>query len=119
MSQKGARSAKEARMRLNRLRKQRAIILEQMTALEGIIHGSWLERYSTCARKNCSCHRGNKHGPRCYVVIWEARKQRQKYVPASQIEPARSGINQYQRLMGLVDELTAINIQLMRQEELP
>ena len=82
-----------------------------------ILHGSWVERTSTCARKECDCHKGKRHGPRFYVVVLENGRQRQKYVPNSQAVAAKRGIARARELQEIVREVTAINIELLRRQE--
>lgn len=90
-------------------------LLDELSSLTHVLHGTWIERYSTCSRENCRCHRGDKHGPRYYVVINEAGKQRQKYIPLSQAAAATEGIEQYQRLQEIVAEITRINLELIKE----
>jgi len=100
------------------LLRQRCRLLNQLADLPLLLHGSYLERFSTCSRPNCRCHDGQKHGPRSYLVVYRDQAQRQVYLPLSQIKAARRGIAQYQRLLKIVDQLTTINIQLLRGEAL-
>jgi len=79
---------------------------------------SYLERFSTCSRPNCSCHQGKRHGPRRYVVITRDKAQRQIYVPQTQVDIVRAGIQQYHRLLEIVDRITAINLELMQRRVL-
>ena len=99
-------------------RRERDGLLKEMGTLNHLLHGSWLERYSTCARANCACHRGDKHGPRHYVVVVAEGQQHQKYIPQSQRKAAKEGIAQHRRLQEIVGRITEINIALMRKEML-
>ncbi|WP_367362549.1 DUF6788 family protein [Mesotoga sp.] len=100
---------------VEKLLARRAILLKELSTLSHLIHGSWFERYSTCSRPNCSCHTGNRHGPRHYLVVQEEGRQRQKYVPKSQVSAALKGIEQYHRLQEIVEEITQINLALMKE----
>lgn len=97
---------------------KRKVLLKRLEQLSLLIHGSYLERFSTCVRKNCACHQGNKHGPRSYVVRYDRKRQRQVYVPQSQRQAIRRGVRQHEKLLDAVNEITAVNIQLMRMGEL-
>lgn len=99
---------------LQKLLEKRRRILEELAALPLLVHGSYLERFSTCARKQCACHQGRKHGPRAYLVVYRDKKQRQAYVPQAQQEAIKQGIRQHQRLMAIVQQITDINLKLMR-----
>ncbi|HHV02555.1 MAG TPA: hypothetical protein GXX64_01380 [Bacteroidales bacterium] len=92
-------------------------LLDELGHLTHILHGTWLERHTTCSNPSCRCHVGEKHGPRYYVVINRNGKQRPKYIPKSSVEKARQGIMEYQRLAEIVDRLTEINLALLREGE--
>jgi hypothetical protein len=89
-------------------------LLNELGRLGRVLHGTWLERYTTCSIPSCRCHTGKKHGPRYYVVINRNGKQLPKYIPKSLAEEARLGIMEYQRLIEIADRLTEINLALMR-----
>jgi len=97
-----------------KLLRKRQVLLEQMASLPLMVQGSYLERWNVCTRANCACHRGQKHGPRSYLVIYQDHKQRQVYVPQAQREAVLRGISQHQQLLAIVKEITRINLQLMR-----
>ena len=80
-----------------------------------LLHGSWVERYSVCSRVDCQCRRGERHGPRRYLVVNEAGRQRQKYVANSQVEAAMEGLVQYRRLREIVERITQLNLALMKE----
>jgi len=94
---------------------ERAALLVELGTLPHLLHGSWVQRYSVCSRKDCKCHRGERHGPRHYLVVRENGKQRQKYVPNSQVEAAQAGRSEYDRLNEIVDRITQINLALMKE----
>jgi hypothetical protein len=94
---------------------KRRRLLQKVAGLSLVTHGSYLERFSTCARKDCACHQGNKHGPRAYVVVYRGGKQRQVYVPQDQIAAVRKGVRQHERAVDLLRQVTDINLALMRE----
>ena len=95
---------------------QRTSLLEELSTLTRLIRGSSFERFTTCSRQNCSCHTGKRHGPRYYLVIHEQGRQRQKYLPAAQVPCAMDGIEQYHRLQEIVEEITGINLALIKEK---
>ena len=94
---------------------KRTILLNELSSLPHILHGSWVERYSVCSRKGCKCRSGKRHGPRYYVVVNFDGRQRQKYVPNAQVPVAKEGIEQYHRLQEIVEEITRINLALIKE----
>jgi len=99
-------------LQIDQLLTQRSSLLEDLSTLSHLIHGSWFKRFAICSRANCSCHAGKRHGPRYCLVIHEKGRQRQKYVPNAQVPAAKDGIEQYHRLQEIVDEITPINLTL-------
>jgi hypothetical protein len=95
--------------------KERDGLLMELGTLSNLLHGSWVERYSVCSRVGCRCRRGQRHGPRHYLVINEAGRQRQKYVPNAQKALALHGLAQYRRLQQIVARLTLVNLALMKE----
>lgn len=96
------------------LLRRRGKLLAHLAALPLLLAGSYLERWSTCGRRPCACHRGRKHGPRSYVVLYRDKRQRQVYVPQSQRRVVRQGLAQHDRLRTLVQAITDVNLELMR-----
>jgi hypothetical protein len=100
-----------------KLVEERAALLAELGTLSELLHGSWVERYSLCSNRNCKCHRGERHGPRRYLVVLEGGRQRQKYVPNSQVSAALEGLEQHRRLREIVDRITQINLALMKEDK--
>jgi len=99
---------------LSELITKRSQLLSEISKLTLLLHGSWIERYSTCTRKDCKCHQGQRHGPHYCIVVNEKGHQRQKYVPQSMVDTARAGLVQYKRLQELVNQITSINLEIMK-----
>jgi len=97
------------------IKEERSRLLEELASFSQVLHGSWVERYSVCSRSNCKCRKGERHGPRRYLIVNENGKQRQKYVPNAQVEAVRRGIAQHNRLKEIVDRITQINVTLIRE----
>ena len=102
---------------LKKMLEERASLLAELGTLSRLLHGSWVERYSVCSRADCKCRRGERHGPRRYLVVNEDGHQRQKYVQNSQTQVALEGLAQYRRLQEIVDRVTSINLALMKEDE--
>jgi len=97
------------------LLEERAGLLAELGTLSRLLHGSWVERYSVCSRADCKCRRGERHGPRHYLVVNEKGSQRQKYVANSQVDVALEGLAQHRRLREIVARITHINLALMTE----
>jgi len=97
-----------------KLLQKRQRLLAQITELNLLLNASYLERFSTCVRPQCECHKGKKHGPRAYLSVYREKRQRQVYVPQPQHDTVQLGLRQYQQLQEIVKAITDINLQLMR-----
>jgi hypothetical protein len=100
------------------LQRRRRKLLGEAASLWLLICGSSFGRFSTCSRPQCACHKGQRHGPRTYVVVTEQKVQKQHYVPKEQVKAVQEGIRQYRRLLEIVLEVTRINLELMRRSDL-
>jgi len=98
---------------------EKAILIKELSSMTEVLHGSWVERFTTCGNKKCKCHqqKSERHGPRRYLVINENGRQRQKYISSGLVERAKDGIQQHQRLKEIVDRLTMINLTIMKEEK--
>ena len=94
---------------------ERRELLAELGTLSRMLHGSWVERYSTCSIRSCKCHNGERHGPRRYLVINEDGRQRQKYISNANVESTKEGIEQYRRSQEIIDRITRINLKLMKE----
>ena len=101
---------------IEKLLNERTGLLTELGTLSRMLHGSWVERFSVCSRANCKCHKGHKHGPRHYLVISESGRQRQKYVPNSQVDVAQAGRAEYSIVCEIIDRITNINLALMKND---
>lgn len=101
---------------IQQLLHKRNLLLKDISNLTLLLHGSWLERYSTCSRQECKCHQGQRHGPHYCLVVNEDGKQRQKYVPQSKVDAAQAGLAQYKRLQELVNQITLLNLAILKEE---
>jgi hypothetical protein len=95
-------------------KRERQRLLIELSRQTKLIRGSFFERFSTCSRPACACHTGERHGPRGYVTVKEGQRQRQFYVPQSQTDAVREGIQHYHRLLEIVDRISSINLELMQ-----
>jgi len=101
---------------LERLLTERDRLLQEASSLTGLLHGSFVERYSVCSRPGCRCRQGERHGPRRYLVVNEDGLQRQKYVPNECVEAVLEGLGQDRRLREIVARLTLLNLAILKEE---
>lgn len=95
---------------------KRSQLFAEIAKRTSLLHGSLLERYSTCSRKDCQCHQGHRHGPHYCLVVNEGGHQRQKYLPLSQVNTVHRGLSQYKELQELIHQITLINLAILKEE---
>ena len=100
----------------DKLLKKRQQLLASILELQDALHGSIVERYTTCQRPNCRCHKGEKHGPRFYLSVNESGHQRQKYIRTADLPKARQGVANYHKIQELLDQVTRLNLEILRND---
>jgi len=100
---------------LKKLQNERRELLRELSTMSKLMHGSWVERYSVCSRPHCECRNGKRHGPRHYLVINNAGRQRQKYIANKDVDIVLEGIAQYRRIQKIIDRITQINLVLLQE----
>jgi len=81
---------------------------------QGLVHGTLLERRRTCGKAGCRCARGERHMS-LYLVVSEAGRSRQLYVPRDWEPAVRAWIANYGQARRLMDELSSLHWEKVRQ----
>lgn len=100
---------------LQKLLEKRKQLVNELAQHPGLLHGTWVERYTVCSRSNCKCHDGVKHGPRYHIAVMEDGKQRQHYIRLTDKELALAGLKQNEMIENILQEITKINLELMKE----
>jgi len=81
--------------------------------------GSVVEQGRRCGKAGCRCATGELHGPYTYVVLPRVRGRTPTvYVPASAAEAVRHGAAVSVQVRAALEEISAINIELLSRGEL-
>src|SRR5215472_19198726 len=100
------------------LRKRRRKLLRDLPPFERVLRGSLTETYKRCGRPNCHCADGPGHGPKRYLVISQpGGRPRRDYVPNAVCEQVVDLIDNFHRLREALNEICAINAELLRRRE--
>jgi hypothetical protein len=101
------------------LRRRRRQLLRQLPPLDCLLRGSLIERYKPCGKPGCKCARGPGHGPKYYLSVSRYRHRPQMdYIPQDYYRQTAEYLANYQRLRQLLDEICAINRELLSRREL-
>jgi hypothetical protein len=100
------------------LRQRKARLLRCLKLPPNLIHASLLERFLTCGRPQCSCHQGKKHGPFFYLnrCLPKGRMSSLLLKSDSQLAQARQSVQAYRQLLEALDQLSWINLELLRRD---
>ena len=79
-----------------------------------LLPGSLVEQHRSCGKEGCRCARGELHGPYAYLQV----AGRMVYVPAVLAEAVRSRVEISRRLREMLEEISAINLELLARREL-
>ena len=101
------------------LRARRRSLARSLPDVEGLISGAVVEQGRRCGKEGCRCTRGELHGPYTYVVLpRDGGRTRTVYVPASAAEAVREGAALSVLVRRVIEEISAINVELLRRGEL-
>jgi len=102
-------------MNRKRLEDRRRRRLRSLPPLERILRGSLFERSIRCGKPSCHCAEGDGHAVWCVGVSFEGRKTSQLSLPEELVPVARDWIRNYDRLWQFIEDVSAINRELLRQ----
>jgi hypothetical protein len=93
-----------------RFRSQLAQLIDQ----RGLIRGSLLLRRRRCGKPNCKCARGAGHAG-LYLVVSQAGRTRQLFVPKAYEPAVRQWVADYHRAKELLEEISRLYWQKVQQ----
>ena len=96
------------------LRARRARLSRGVPDPAGFVAGSLVEQHRKCGKEGCRCARGELHGPYVYLSV----AGRLVYVPAGLAEVVRDRLEVSVRLQAVLEEISAINLELLSRKEL-
>lgn len=106
-------------MTVRQLRARRRRLARSLPDVEGLVAGSVVEQGRRCGKEGCRCTRGELHGPYTYVVLPRSGgRTRTVYVPAGAAEAVRRGAAISATVRVALEEISAINIELLARGEL-
>jgi len=96
------------------LENQRDALLEQLRNVGNLMRGSLVKTKVKCGRKSCRCETGEKH-EKVHLSLNINGRTRGCYVGRREEEVANL-IREYQRVWHIIEQLTEVNLQLLRGE---
>jgi len=94
-----------------KLKQRRDQLRAELTQVGDMRHGSLVERYRRCGKRNCHCAQEGEvgHGPSFSLTHAVEGKTVTKVIPASAVETTRRQIKEYHRFRALSQELVEAN----------
>lgn len=99
--------------KMHKLKRRRQTLEKTLAGLGPLMRGSVVELATTCGNPNCRCASGHKH-KKLYYSMSRKGKTTLVYLGKSRAPLARQYANNYKRLLEIVEEMTTINMQLLR-----
>jgi len=96
------------------LRARRAALAARLPQAGGFLPGSLVEQRRRCGKEGCRCTQGELHGPYAYLQV----AGRLVYVPAGLAETVARHVEVSARLRGLLEQISAVNLELLARREL-
>jgi hypothetical protein len=102
------------------LRQRRAAVARLAKASDTLVRGSLLERFLPCGKPNCRCKDGHLHGPAYFLTVSYAHgKTRQVYVRKEAKATVALWVSHYQEAWAALEEISRINLELIRLKAVP
>jgi len=100
------------------LRRQRRSLVRKLPDMQQILRGSLITRYKRCGKPGCKCARGRGHGPKYYLSVGQrGQRPQMDYVPQDRCDQVEQYLANYRALHDILDQVAAINRELLRRRE--
>jgi hypothetical protein len=96
------------------LRQRRDQLVTGLPRAAAFLAGSLVEQRRRCGKEGCRCARGELHGPYAYLSV----AGRMIYVPAVLADAVRAHLQIAKRLQETLEEISAVNLELLSRREL-
>jgi len=106
-------------MSIRQLRFRRHRLARSLPDIEGLVTGSVVDQGRRCGKEGCRCTTGELHGPYTYVVLPRIEgRTRTVYVPKAAAEAVRQGAALSMQVQEILQEISAVNIELLARRKL-
>ena len=104
---------------VRQLRGRRRRLAAKVTGIEALLRGTLITQGRRCGKESCRCARGELHGPYLYLSVTRpGRRPRMVYVPADLTEMVTGQVAAGSGLDVVLDEIAAINAELLARRAL-
>ena len=100
------------------LRARKAALVNEFPPIGAVLRGSLIERFLRCGKPGCKCALGRGHGPKRYLSISHPKSRPEMiYVPELWREQVGAALLSFTRVREILEEICAINAELIRRRE--
>ncbi len=92
-----------------------AELQKQMTKLGPVMRGGVVKIANKCGNPNCRCAQGQKHH-QLYFSVSKKGKTKLIFLGKSKVQKARKYSDNYKTMVAIIEEMTDINMQLLKNE---
>jgi hypothetical protein len=107
------------RLSVRQLRARRRRLARSLGNLETALRGSLVSQGRRCGKEGCRCGQGELHGPYVYLSVGRiGGASRLLYIPTDLVAVVRRRVERTGRIDGVLEEISAINLELLTRREL-
>ena len=99
--------------KIEKLKRRRKTLEKKMGALGPLMRGSVVELAMRCGNPNCRCARGERH-KKHHFSMSKKGKTKMIYLGKTREPTARQYSENYKTLLEIVEEMTMINMELLK-----
>lgn len=103
---------------VSQLLARRRRLAARLSEPERTLRGVLLREGRRCSSAGCRCRRGELHGPYTYLAVYVEGRSRTLYVPQALTEITESHLRVTERNDALLQEISLINLELLRRRAL-
>jgi len=93
-----------------------AELQKKMTKIGPVMRGSVVKIANKCGNPNCRCSQGKKH-QQLYFSVSKKGKTKLIFLGKSKVQKARKYSDNYKTMVAILEEMTDINMQLLKNEQ--
>jgi hypothetical protein len=112
------RDAGLGRLTSAQLRTRRRRLAARLSDPTVMLSGSLVSQTRRCGKPGCRCADGDGHGPYTYLSARTGGSARLRYVPAAEVSAVRRRLQRTAVFEALLEQICAINAELLARREL-
>jgi len=101
---------------LHGLNKKKEMLSKGLPSITEVMRGTFIKWYGECKNPKCKCRKDKsyRHGPYYRVSYSKDGRTHHVYVPLKGEKKIRVWVENYQKIWNAIEEISAINIQIIR-----